>query len=30
MEHFDEVENNLKYSVVIAKHAHGEGLKFFF
>ena len=28
-EHFDEVENKPKYSVIIAKHAHGKGLNFF-
>ena len=31
-EHFDEVENKEnkpKYSVIIAKHAHGKGLNFF-
>ena len=27
-EHFDKVENKPKYSVIIAKHAHGKGLHF--
>ena len=29
MEHFDELENNPKYTIIIAKHVHSKVLIFF-